>query len=436
MLGSLCLITAVWSMSLQDAIQATLDHSPTVELSYAQVMEAESRIHSTRAGLLPELAASGGALWQNEIDFFLPDELDQDALNEAFDAADIPFVLDLDAMAEVLEPMVVIPGFQWIVKAEATQAILAPGLWLALRAAGAGASLARAEYQVRRYEITQTVLRAWHASARAHALVSEGQRAVETASEILSLARAVVENGVMAEDQIIPAREALSTARAGLARAQAAANAADSVLRMLSGIDDTADAPRVPSSIPPLDSMLGSISRPDVAAAGTRIEAAQAAYRATRAPALPVLGLSANVTFMDPAPEFADTWNWQVMLGITAPLFQGGKVSGQLDEAAARVSQARAAADAIQLQASIEVARTHGELSAAMASLEERERAVDLASQAVDAARTRFQHGSGSMLDLEQAQGKLLQARTGLTMARADAAMYSDLLKLSTGALP
>ena len=429
------LISPALSMTLNEARQAAVARAPLMQVSEARLRESEARVRTATATLLPSARLAGGAAWQNEI-LFAYDTLASSmssAFQQALEDADIPFDIELELDPDSFPETIIQPGFQWVGSLEASQPILAPGAWLYRKAARQGVTLAQAQQELDRYQVESGVIQAWHASARAHALLQDAQRGVERAEKVLQLAQAVVDNGVLPADHIIQAKEAVASARAAHEQAQVGAQAADQILGTLTGLPGPADPVTVPDTLPELQPLLASLGRPDLQVAQARVDAAQALSKATRAPALPVLGVTANVSYLEPEPYFADQWNYKLMLGITVPLFQGGGVAAQIDEAQAREAQARAGLDALQELARMEVIRTHGQLAGALASLQQREEAVELAQQAVEASDIRFKEGGGSLLDLEQARARLLQAQVQLTLARAEAAQAADLLELVAG---
>jgi outer membrane protein TolC len=240
---------------------------------------------------------------------------------------------------------------------------------------------------------------------------------------------------VATRDQVLQAEGAVATAKATVARATAASQAADAALTLLTGQAAQADAYTVPGTVPSLSELTARMERPDLSLAEQQLEAAQAVVWAERGAAMPIVGLTGTVFGLDPAPLIYEETNWNVMIGVTVPLVQGGQVMAKVDQAQAQVEKASAAKRLVRDQAELEVIRIHGELSAAMASLTEREEALRLAEEAVGAAETRLKEGAGSMLDLQTAHGGVAEARVRLTLATADAAFAHDKLRHTVGSL-
>ncbi|MFH1464400.1 MAG: TolC family protein [Pseudomonadota bacterium] len=423
----LLLASPALSMSLDDAVQAAHQVSPVTALSEARVAEAQAKVREATSMLLPTVTAGGATVWQNEVELDICYKM-----YEALAGMGQPVQ---PSMCDSVEPTLITPGQQWQAQVTGQEALVAPAAWLWRKAAREGAALAESEGAADRYQLDAAVLEAWHASARHHALLADAQAAQSLAEHIVGLADALVSNGVATRDQVLQAHAALSSARATVARATAAVAAADAALALVTGRNEAADGIAVPTSYPDLQQALASLDRPDLAMAGQRVDAARAVVGAERGAALPILGVTGKVYGLDPAPMVADDWNWQVQVGVTVPLVQGGKVLARLDGAKAQVQKAEAAKRLVLDQAKLEVIQTHGQLAAAMASLAEREEALRLSGEAVTAAEARLKEGGGSLLDLQQAQGGVAEAQVRLTLARADAAYQRDRLRQVTRGL-
>lgn len=416
----LLLVFPLYAMPLDQAVQATLERSPYLGVSRARIDEAQARVREATALALPTVTASAASQWQNEVTFSLEDQFTQ---------LDLPITIDW----ENVEPAVISPGHQWILGAQASEALVAPGAWLLRRTYQQSSELSEADLRVDQYTLTGSVVQAWHASARAHALAQEARVALELAQGLETTGLGAVEVGVLRVDEIVPLRQAVVAARSALARSEAAAQAADAVLENLTGMTGAADPPPVPQELPDLPTLLAGLQRPDLAAAGERIDVAAQAAKAAWGPALPVLGVTGGVTWLDPAPYFGDDVNWQVRAGLSVPLVQGGSVRSKVDQARARQEQAQAGLRALQDVAAMDVIRAHGNLAVALATLVEGETSVILAEEAVRIAQDRLAEGGGSVMNLDQARGKVVEARLRLVNARCDAALAADLLEHAAG---
>ncbi len=414
------LFTTAQAMTLQTALDAAEERSPSMQMSAERVNEAQARVNEARGRLLPTATVSAAAVAQNEV-----------TVNFADSLPDIP-LLDLSGV----EPLVVSPGFQLQGAAEVTQPLFAPQAWAAGSAARQGVELARAEQETTQVRVRGAVLGAWHQSAQAHALVEDANVGAELADRLKERAQSMVDLGVASPDQILPFLRAVATANGNLAQAEAGAAAADGVLEQLTGIQGGADPAITPSEAPELGSLLDSVERADLDAAEVRVEAASKARDVERQGLLPVIAAKGGLYLLDPAPDLGEAVNWKVQVGATIPLFVGGTTRARISSAGARLSQAEAAQRAVAEQAQIEVRAAHGELSRSLAALTARTEALEFSEQAVAAAESRLDLGGGSLLEVQQAQAEQLVSRAELTRARSSAARAADTLWLAVNDQP
>lgn len=160
--------------------------------------------------------------------------------------------------------------------------------------------------------------------------------------------------------------------------------------------------------------------RPDVAAAEYRIAAADAQMRAARAQFMPSinLGASAGLAISDLLADPISVWS----LGgsVLAPIFQGGRLTAQLDAATAQRDQAAWAYRSAVLTAFREVE----DRLAVFANLTEQETALRAQKAAVaDAlrhARNRYRAGYTAYIEQVDAQRALLGVELSLIQTEAD----------------
>jgi len=409
-------LTPALGMTVDEAVDAALARSAALEASAARIDEARGRVGEVTGGLLPSAQLAGAAIAQTSIDVDLAERL--------------PIPVD------GVEPLLVQPGTQLQGSADATVPLIAPAGWMARKAARRGLEVAELSAESDELAVTRSVVRAFHASAEAHAVLRDAEQAEALAARLLEKGELLAELGAVADDEVLPFERAHASARANVARAREGVIAADGVLRRLTGLAGAAEPAPVPEAAPNLDVLLDAIDRADLRAAEKGVEAARAAIDVARAGRWPVVAARAGVVAVDPAPDFAQDFVWRVSVGATVPVFQGGAVAGRVRQAKARAVMADAGQRALLEAAEIEVRSAHGALAQALSSLVEQEEAVRIAQQAVVAAERRVDEGGGSLLQLQQSQLEEAAAEVQRTRARSAAARAADLLELAVaGAL-
>lgn len=160
--------------------------------------------------------------------------------------------------------------------------------------------------------------------------------------------------------------------------------------------------------------------RPDIAAAEYRIAAADAQMRAARAQFMPSINLGANAGLAISDLLANPISVWSLGGSILAPIFQGGRLTAQLDTATAQRDQAAWAYRSAVLNAFREVE----DRLAVFANLTDQDRAQRAQRAAVaDALRhagNRYRAGYTAYIEQVDAQRALLGVELSLIQTRAD----------------
>lgn len=161
-------------------------------------------------------------------------------------------------------------------------------------------------------------------------------------------------------------------------------------------------------------------ARPDVIAAAERLEAARRRVGARRAERLPTISLNGSVGFQASDPEElfrADQWFLNLVGGLVAPLFQGGRLRANVGVAEARYEQLAVAYARTVLEAFREVRTSLARFDY------ERERYGAVLAQVADARASldlqlrRFRRGVGDYVSYLDARRNLTGAESALARA-------------------
>jgi outer membrane protein len=179
-------------------------------------------------------------------------------------------------------------------------------------------------------------------------------------------------------------------------------------------------------------------SRPERAALGARLAAAEARVEAQRASRHPQVNASAGYDYANPnsrilPPEEAWNATWSVGVGLSLSVFDGGRTS-------AAVAQAAAQADALRRQMDDLDRRIRLDVTARFLDVRTARRAVDVASRSLDSAgenrrvsADRYKAGVGLSSDLLDAETGLLHAGLDRTAALARLRLALASLDHATG---
>lgn len=182
------------------------------------------------------------------------------------------------------------------------------------------------------------------------------------------------------------------------------------------------------------DSLLAEAlhDRPDYLAAQSKL-AAQARRvdiaRAGHWPTISVIG--AYGVRADFSGDGDDVGN--VGLGMTVPLFEGGRVVAKVNEEKALLAAAQERLRKLELQIRQEVETALLDVRSSSERVRAVEKAIEQAKESLRIERMKYDLGSGSIIDVLDAQSALLQSETNYYRALADFRTAIARLRLATG---
>ena len=150
-------------------------------------------------------------------------------------------------------------------------------------------------------------------------------------------------------------------------------------------------------------------SRADYQAAESQVRAAELSRRGAAAGRYPSLDASANLGDIGVTPSQSNG-TWQVVGGVTIPIFAGNKVHSDVLEADAQLKQMRSQLADLRGRIDYEVRTALLDLNAAADQVEVARSSVDLAEQALAQSQDRFSAGVADNLEVVQAQEAVASA--------------------------
>ena len=253
----------------------------------------------------------------------------------------------------------------------------------AARSAGAERRASEADYRAARIGVLAETVATYLEIVDLHRQRHLGQQTVGILGEWASLATERYDRGVGDIRDVYAIGRDLRDAEAALPGVDGRLADARGRLKVLMGsaedaglIDDIQDLmpPAVAAPVPtgvPADLL---VQRPDVAAARQRVAAARLAVDARRAELLPSLSLSGSIGMQSTSADDwfdPDQWFRNLSSNLLAPVFQGGRLRGNVALAEARLDEATAAYGQAVVTAATEV-------EAALAALDSSRRRADL----------------------------------------------------------
>jgi len=186
--------------------------------------------------------------------------------------------------------------------------------------------------------------------------------------------------------------------------------------------------------------------RSAVRQARENVSASRALLRAARGQRLPALSLSTNYQrFAYPStglPGLNEFYpNWSVAVGLSLPIFTGGRIRGDEIVAEANLAEARARLDQTREYAALDAQVALTQLEQAAAAYAASAGTSEQAARAYQIAEVRYREGistqvelNDSRLLLQQSQANRAQAARDLQVARVRLALLRDLPLQAAGA--
>jgi outer membrane protein TolC len=144
-------------------------------------------------------------------------------------------------------------------------------------------------------------------------------------------------------------------------------------------------------------------NRADLKAADSQVKSAELAHQGARAERLPTLEVSGNYGVIGTDPT-SSHGTFGVTGALRFPIWQGGRVRGDIEQAEAALSQRRAEQQDLQARVDAEVRSAFLDLNSAASQVTVAQSNRSLANDALVQARDRFASGVADTLEVVQAQ--------------------------------
>lgn len=383
--------TALGDPQLDALIDEALRGTPSLEAADARLRKAQAQAGLADAARKPTLSASGQYSGVQLPETLIPPPEGGSYLGSTVLMLDFKYGLDL-----------------W------------GGKRAQFEAAVGQAKAAEVDAQAARLTLSSNIAHTYVGLAQAYAALDVATREHERATHLRSLGEQRVKAGL---DNQLQLRQAESTIASAEQQAQAAQQQIDMARTALAALLGQgpdrglaikrptvlqARTPAVPQVLP--SELLGH--RPDVVAARWRVEAASRDIDASKASFKPSINLSAIVGLA--SGGLSDLFSSDALLGlggpaISLPIFDGGRLRGQLDASDADYDLAVANYNQSLIGALHEVTDALQTARSLDQQIETSQRALTAAKSAWDLAQTRYRAGLGTQLDVLAAQRPLLQ---------------------------
>lgn len=407
------------ALDLETAMELARERNPGLRVAALEVTRADVAVDAVRGGYLPSLNAQ--ATYNRNIKkpvIFLP--------------PGSPFgdVLEIGSDNSYMAAMAArVPVYNPVLNAQ-------------LQAARAERELAGEQYRASRIDMTYFVRSAFYDALLARESMEVMQMSYEQAKDNLEQTRKLQQQGLVAEYDLIRAQVQTENLRPSVLQTETAFQMAQNYLKALIGLELSESVELVGNLAEAAENMLvefhiaeanRSLQRnSDLVQMGMQIRLLGEQQRAVRASALPSLAMSGNYSFQTESNDFRfGDYNWIQMfsagLQLTIPIFNGFQVRQQERQLEIAGRQMRLQKEFMEENLKIQLDNILQSMAVALEKSSNAENTVAMAARGHDIARARYESGQGTLLEvndselaLTQARFNLLQAKHELLQARAE----------------
>lgn len=304
-----------------------------------------------------------------------------------------------------------------------------------LKGAKAGERAGRGLNEAQKLDVALAVRIQFYELLKAMRLSEVRDEAVSLAEDQLRRAETLFELGSVARNDVLQARVNLQQARLEQIGARNRVEIERARLNQLLGLPvntplkisraiDTRPRGEIDSTAVVAEALA---KRPDLAAARESVNAAEASLGAAKASHYPELfgNLDWGKTYY-PGEGAADTsgvrittfdndnYGWSARAGVSLNVFDGLLAEGQVKSARGNLNSERARMQQSELAATLEVKEALLGVREATQSIAAATEGVSLAEENLKLAQERYAVGSGTILELDEAQVSLIEARSAL----------------------
>jgi outer membrane protein TolC len=336
-------------------------------------------------------------------------------------------------------PLLLQPSNQLDLVISATTPLIAPAAYPALESVKASAKAAEADFSEHEAALLVDVARAFLAAAGNDELVTTRRSQIEVAQATLRDAQIRLAAGSVTKVDVD--RAELAYVRAVQAERETVA-ARNTTYRALATLIQAEHPFKVSAQFPtapmpdPNDLDMALRLRPQFQALQLAVNAADAEGRAQAWRWAPTLSAFGNARKFNYDNFVRDRHSWAVGGQLDWVLFDGGGRDADRHRATARAAEAQAQAEVLRDKVRDDLANETDTLMVKRLGVEAAEHSVTLAQESLELIRTQYAAGTGTQLDLLQAQDAIVAAHLSLVQARFDVAAADLALRYAAGTFP
>jgi outer membrane protein TolC len=156
--------------------------------------------------------------------------------------------------------------------------------------------------------------------------------------------------------------------------------------------------------------------RPEYLAAESRLRAAELGVKAAKGEALPTVEVNGQVGFVGAAPGSAEN-TYNLSAGVRIPIFQGGKVRADVDQAEVQVRQNRLQLENLRSRVEFEIRSALLDVKTSDDQVAVAKQQIDLSAEQLRQSQDRYKAGVSGSLEVVQSQEAVASANDSYIQA-------------------
>ena len=409
-------------LSFEEALAQAEKQNPDLDVARARLRQAQTLGAQAWSGYLPQISAQGGYTRNSQAaELTLPTRYgvrDTGVPQGPVDDPENPGSTRTNLIAVPVESITVPISKQNQLAGQlsARQGILVPELFPAIKNAYLAEKSTELTVENARRELLFGVARAYLGAASLRESIAVQEQLLEVRRGFEKDAQARFSVGDVAKIAVLRATLDRTRAEQDLVRSRNSYQAAKSSLAALLArpVDFDVAPPsgtgvalpeQAKDPVKAQETALGA--RPDLEAARTGVELAHGQRRQVIARYLPVLVATGNYLVSNSAGFTGQNTSWNVGLGVSWNLFDGGLREAQLREASGRIAEARATQRAAEERVKDDVRRARLDLESAEANQVKADEQVKLARESAQLVKNNFEAGVATYLEVTDANTSL-----------------------------
>ena len=298
---------------------------------------------------------------------------------------------------------------------------------------------ARDEWRLRQAELQlyDEVSRAYYDVVALESALANNATSVKLSQDRLDELKSFYRLGKSREGEIFSAESQLAALKAIQVRLKGQIRVARETLSFLTGQEMGVAALTQETVVAPEPVTLylnQSARRPDLEAQRQEVLAQTLRVRYEKGSYWPMANLSGN--YYTQRPAFYDPIQWDVMLNLDVPLFQGGTVKARVKDARSGLQQAQLDLEYLERQIQSDVKKAYEAWTASLDESQSLGEAYQAAKKSYDAQRREYRLGLVTNLDVLNAMNLMQTAKRAWDDAGVESQRRYVALVVATGALP